>query len=444
MSRILLSAGEILTMREATEPTPRRGWVGVEGNRIKMVSYDEGDAEAFRSGGECREIDCSGMVVMPGLVNTHTHIPMTLMRNYADDMELMEWLTGYIWKFESKLSESDIESGTRVGVAELLLGGCTSFVDMYWSEYAIARVVREMGIRAKLTESILDGRSELFVRDMDRLREEAAGCSRISCGVSPHAPYTCSAATLEIARSYAERHNISLTIHLSETQSEIDTIRERYDQTPLEYLEKAGVVGEGTILAHCVYIEPEEMDRIAQSGAAVAHNAQSNLKLASGIAPIAQMSAKGVLCTLATDGASSNNDLDMWEEMRTAALLQRVKEMDATVMPAYELLRMATIYGAQAMGYDDLGTVEEGALADLIVVDTRGVHHRPRHNRVSTLVYCGKSSDVRHVIVDGELRVDGGKLVGVDIESICRDAEERCDRIAIALREESNSTIIEL
>ncbi len=431
-------------MRDDSVPTPRRGWVGVEANRITMVSYDECDAEKFRASGECREIDCCGMVIMPGLVNTHTHIPMTLMRNYADDMELMEWLTGHIWKFESKLSEGDIESGTRVGVAELLLGGCTSFVDMYWSEFAIARVVREMGIRAQLTETILDGRGELFVRDMDRLREEAAGCSRISCGVSPHAPYTCSAETLEIARSYAERHNLAISVHLSETQGEVETIKERYGVTPLEYLERAGVVKEGTILAHCIYLDTEEMDRIAQSGAAVAHNAQSNLKLASGIAPISQMMERGVVCSLATDGASSNNDLDMWEEMRTAALLQRVKEMNPTVMPAYELLRMATIYGARAMGYSDLGVVEEGALADIIVVDTRGLHHRPRHNVVSSLLYCGKSADVQYVVVDGVLRVDAGELVGVDVEAICSDAEARCERIVAELAEDSSSTIIEL
>ncbi len=444
MSRILLAESEILTMREDANPTPRRGWVGVEGERIVMVSYDAEEAEAFAKGGECRVIDCRGMVVMPGLVNTHTHIPMTLMRNYADDMELMEWLTGYIWKFESKLSEADIESGTRLGVAESLLGGCTSIVDMYWSEYAIARVVKEMGIRAQLTESILDGRSDLFVRDMDRLRKEAEGCSRITCGVSPHAPYTCSAETLDIARSYAEKHNLAISIHLSETEFEVATIRERYDMTPLEYLEKAGIVKEGTILAHCIYLNPDEMERIAKSGAAVAHNAQSNLKLASGIAPISQMAENGVLCSIATDGASSNNDLDMWEEIRTAALLQRVKEMNPTVMPAYEVLKMATVNGAKAMGYDDLGVVEQGALADLIVVDTNALHHRPRHNVISSLVYCGKASDVKYVIVNGELRVDDRRIVGIDIEALCNDAEERCDRIIGELNEDSSSTIIEL
>ncbi|MFI3303710.1 MAG: amidohydrolase [Rikenellaceae bacterium] len=442
--RILLSEGEILTMKEQTTPTPQTGWVGVVDNRIAMVSYDSTDADNFRDAGECREIDCRGMVIMPGLVNTHTHIPMTLMRNYADDMELMEWLTGYIWKFEAQLSEEDIAAGTRLGIAELLLGGCTSFVDMYWSEYAIAEVTRQMGARALLCESILDGRDELFVRDMDRLRSVTEGCSRVRCGVAPHAPYTCSPATLEIARDYAEKHNLPITIHLSETPSERPGIEEKYGCSPLSYIEKAGVVKESTILAHCVYIEEQEMERIAQSGAAVAHNAQSNLKLASGVAPISQMKDKGMNCTIATDGASSNNDLDMWEEMRTTALVQRVKEMNPTVLPAYDLLKMATVNGAKALGYSDLGVVECGALADLIVVDIRGIHHRPRHNIISSLVYCGKSSDVKYVVVDGELLVDNREVVGVDIEALCQDAEARCARIAEALKTDSQSTIIEL
>ncbi len=430
MGAILISNGLLLTMCEESEPTPREGWVGVVDGTIAMVGYDGEEAAQFlREHPSAAVIDAKGGVVMPGLVNTHTHISMTLLRNYADDMELMEWLTKYIWRFEAKMSREDIASGARLGIAELLLGGCTSFVDMYWCESSIAQVVRQMGIRAQLGESLLDGREQLFVEEMDRLLAEVQGCSRLSCCVAPHAPYTCSPETLGIARDYAEQHDLPITIHLSETEGEIETIRERYGCSPLDYIEQAGLLTPRTILAHVVHITTEQIARLAESGASVAHNAQSNLKLASGIAPIAKMHEAGVRCTIATDGASSNNDLDMWEELRTATLLQRVKEMNPTALPAYEVLRMATLYGARAMGYDNLGLIEEGAIADLIVVDMGALYLRPRHNVVSALVYSAKASDVRYVVVDGVVVVDDRELVGVDLEALCRDVEQRCERI---------------
>ncbi len=430
MGAILISNAVILTMMEDQPTQLTEGWVGVEGRRIAMVGYEESMAEEFvGSHPECRVIDARGMVLLPGLVNTHTHIPMTLMRNYADDMELMEWLTKHIWPFEAELSDEDIASGARLGIAELLLGGCTSFVDMYWRESAIAPVAEEMGVRALLCETILDGREAQFTEGMDRLREATEGSSRLRAGVAPHAPYTCSPSTMEVARGYGERYGLPATIHLSETQSEIETIRERYECSPLDYVERCGFLKGDTIFAHAVHLDEEQIARLARSGASVAHNAQSNMKLASGIAPIARMSREGVRCTIATDGASSNNDLDMWEEMRTTTLLQRVAEMNPTAITAYEVLRMATREGARAIGYEDLGVIEVGALADLIVVDMSAVHLRPRHNVISALVYSAKGSDVRYVVVDGELVVDYGELVGFDLETICRDVERRCEQI---------------
>lgn len=433
MSAILLSRGVILSMCEDT-PDPsqlREGWVGVVDHRIAMVSYSEAEAEAFReSYVGCEEIDCSGRVIMPGLVNTHTHVSMALMRNYAEDMELMDWLTNYIWRFEAEQSGDDIAAGARLGVAEMLLSGCTSFVDMYWSEHIIAGVVEQMGGRALLCEALLDGREELFVRDMDLLREATEGSRRVRCGVGPHAPYTCSPATLELARDYAQKYNLPATIHISETLDEKKIIDERYGVSPMEYVAERGLLSQSTIVAHAVYLSQTDIARMVDAGCSVAHNAESNMKLASGIAPVVEMLSAGVNCTIATDSASSNNDLDMFVEMRTASLLQRVTQGSATAMKSYDVLRMATVGGARAMGYSDLGQIREGALADIIVVDITKPHMRPRYNLFAALVYSVKSSDVCDVIVDGEVVVRDGVLTKGDIEQICDEAERRSFEIA--------------
>ncbi len=436
---ILLSGGVILTMQDEAEATnPKVGSIGVVDGKIEMICFAQENEEAkFKAKyPDCKVIECEGKVIMPGLINTHTHVSMTLMRNYADDMELMEWLTKHIWPFEGKLSDEDIAAGARLGIAEMLLGGCTTFVDMYWSEFAIAREVERMGARALLAESILDGREGLFVRDMDRLREAAASSSRVECAVAPHAPYTCSPATLKIARDYAEQHNLPIMIHLSETTAERDIIAERYGCSPAKYLDQEGIITDSTILAHAVYLSDEDIKLVAARGASLSHNAQSNLKLASGIAPVAKYMREGVNCSIGTDGASSNNDLNMWEELRTASLLQRVVEMDPAALTAYETLKMATVYGAKTISRDDLGVLSEGSTADIIVVDMGGVHMRPRHNVVSSLVYCATASDVSDVIVDGAIVVRNGELLGVDIESEIADVERRCKAI-ISLVEQS-------
>ncbi len=445
MRRILLSKGELLTMANRQCETPRRGWVGVIGSTIDLISYDEAEAEAWRSKSDDTEvIDCYGMVIMPGLINTHSHISMTLLRNYADDMELMEWLTKYIWVFEPHLTPEDIYIGAQVGIVEMLLGGTTTFVDMYWKEYSVAKAVEELGIRAMLTESVLDGREALFTKDMDRLRAVVANSdsSRIMVGVGPHAPYTCSPATLKLAVDYASDHDLALTIHLSETMVERSIIEERYGGlSPLHYLRDNGAITPRTILAHSIYLTDDEIEELATMGASVAHNAQSNMKLASGIAPIAKMVEAGVTCSLATDGASSNNDLDMWEEMRTATLLQRVATLSPTALPAYEALWMATRGGAKAIGREgDLGALEVGMTADIIAIDTTAPHMCPRHNIISALVYSAKSADVRHVMVDGVMRVLDAKLIDctgerVDIEAILQNADHSVERILNTMKQ---------
>ncbi len=427
MNVTLFRNANILTMTSTTVEQPRIGSVGVVGNTIAMVAYEQGEIDNFTSQyPEANIIDCLGCVVMPGLINTHTHVSMTLMRNMADDMELMEWLNDHIWPFEGRLTEQDVIIGAEVGMAEMIMGGTTTLVDMYWMEYAVAEAAEKMGIRAVLAESVLDGRTELFTQSMTRLQERIKGSQLLSAAVGPHAPYTCSPQTIKLAVDWAAENDLSLTIHLAESPSERTIIEERYGKSPLQYLDELGAITPRSILAHSIHLTSDEIERLAQSGASVAHNVQSNMKLASGIAPIAEMVAAGVNCSIATDSASSNNDLDMWEEMRTATLLQRIATMSPTALPAYQTLWLATRGGAKALGMDDkIGEIAVGKQADIIVVDCMAPHMRPRHNLISAMIYCAKSNDVRDVMIGGKLQLRDRVLINHDIEQILSQAE-RC------------------
>lgn len=403
--------------------------VGIAGNRIALISNDEAAIERFRADHDgCREIDCTGRILMPGLVNTHGHIAMTLQRSYADDIALMEWLHERIWPFEARQTADDIACGAELGIAEMLLGGTTSFVDMYWHEAAIARVAERTGIRALLCASCLDSNMAEFEADFEALIGNAS--PRVRAGVGPHAPYTVSDKNLRRCRELADRYAVPLTIHVAETHDEVSILRERTGQTPVQYLEETGIFDGPTIAAHCVHLTDGDIAVLRRRGVQVAHNPTSNMKIASGIAPVCKMLEEGVAVSIGTDGCCSNNDVDMWEEMRNASFLQKVATMDPTALPAYKVLEMATVGGAVAMGYDDLGMIREGALADLIVIDTAAPHLHPVHDAVSNLVYCGKAADVRTVIVDGRIVVEERRVVGCDLEPLYARAEATARRIA--------------
>ncbi len=419
---------QILTMVDPSHPTLISGAVGVVGSRIAMVSDSAERIEAFEAEHPTlRRIDCEQKVLMPGLINTHTHLSMTLERSSGDDVELMEWLHTIVWPFEALQTDDDIEAGARLGVAEMLLGGTTSFVDMYWSEQVIAGVVEDMGIRAMLGECCLEGeRTEIFERNLPQLLKRIEGCSRISAAVSPHAPYTCPPPILKRCVEIAEEHSLPLNIHLAETLTEQQTIRELYNMTPTEYLDSCGVIKPSTILAHSIYLSDGDIEIIKSRGASIAHNPQCNMKISSGVARIPELAAAGVNCSIGTDGVCSNNDLDMWDEMRTASFLHKLTSMSPTTLPAYQVLRMATVGGARAMGMEgELGIIAEGALADIVVLNTNRIHYRPRLDLISTILYCGKAADVEYVMVDGNILVDRYSLVGVDVEAICCDVERR-------------------
>lgn len=428
MMNLLLKNCTVVPMTaRAGEALWFEGSVGIEGNRIAFASSDASAADDFlRRHPDARIIDCRDKIVMPGLVNTHCHVAMTLQRSSADDIALMEWLNDYIWPFEARQTADDIELGARLGTVEMLLGGVTSFVDMYWHEASVFNAVNDSGMRALLTCSCMDANMDECERDLQALLAKCDGHPRIRAGVSPHAAYTCSPATLLRARRLCDRHGLPMTIHVSETQDEQRMVAERYGKTPVELLDSLGLLDERMIAAHCVYLSANDMDIMLRRGVSVAHNPSSNMKIASGVAPLAAMHEMGIRCTVATDGACSNNDLDMWEEMRNASFLQKVSTMNPLVLPAYEILKMATVGGAAAIGYDgELGIIAEGALADVIVIDALKPHIYPLHDVVANLVYCAKASDVETVIVDGRIVVENRRMSGVDTAELCRRVHRR-------------------
>lgn len=428
----LFSQATILPMTAtAGQPQTFTGWVGVAGNRIALVTDAAQAAEEFRRRHpDLHEIDCRGRLVMPGLINTHCHAAMTLQRSYADDIALMEWLNDHIWPFEACQTPDDVALGMTLGIVEMLLGGVTSFVDMYYREDCCVETVRRLGIRAMLGCNYFDSNIDEVLPQAERAVELAAGCDRIRIAVAPHAPYTVSAENLLRGKALCDRYGLHLMIHVSETQDEQRIVRERYGCTPVEHLDRLGLLSERTIAAHCVHVTPSDIATLVERGVTVSHNPQSNMKISSGVAPVAQMLSAGALVTVATDGTCSNNDLDMWEELRTAAFLQKSATGDPCVVPAYEALRMATVNGARAMGREgELGIIREGALADLIVIDLQKPHLQPIHNVVSNLVYCGKASDVETVMVDGRLAVENRRIREIDLPTLYEQVAAAVARI---------------
>lgn len=417
---------------EGDAPKCFAGSIAVEGNRIALITNSEEEAAAYlASHPACRVIEGRGRLVMPGLINTHCHAAMSLQRNRADDIALMEWLNDHIWPFEAKQTAEEIATGMELGVVELLLGGVTSFVDMYFHEARCVEVVRRLGIRALLGCSYFDNTLPIAEADAEAAVQAAKGCDRIGIALAPHAPYTVSRERLIEGKRFAEEHNLPVMIHVAETEAEMAYVREHYDRTPVEFLDEIGLLDERTIAAHCVWVDAKDRATLRERGVVVSHNAQSNMKLSSGAAPIAAMVAEGLQVTLATDGPCSNNDLDLWEEMRSAAYLQKLSTGNPLVLPAYEVLKMVTVNGARAMGYteQELGTLREGALADLIMIDLRKPHLQPINDPVADLVYCAKASDVELVVVDGEIVVEDRKVRGVDPERLYQRATEAVQRI---------------
>ncbi len=361
-------------------------------------------------------IDGSGKAILPSFHNAHTHAAMTLLRGYADDMELHTWLSEYIWPFEAKLTEDDIYWGVRLACLEMIKSGTTFFADMYWHWKGTARAVEEMGMRAALSAAFFDfedqGRAEAMKRQVMDLHAVSSSCSdRIRFILGPHAIYTVSPDSLCWLRDYAREHGLLIHTHLSETRKEVEDCLARFGKRPVEYLHDLGLLAPNLSLAHAIWVDDREMALLAENGVQVVHCPVSNMKLASGRFDYAAMRAHGVGVALGTDGCSSNNNLDMVEEAKVASLLAKVTAMDPTVFPAQEALDAATVNGARMYGLDT-GRIATGMLADCILVDLNHLRMVPGHNLVSNLIYGAGSACVDTTICNGRVLMLGGKVEG--------------------------------
>ncbi|MEW6448016.1 MAG: amidohydrolase [Bacillota bacterium] len=405
----------------------RDGAVAVQDGEIVYVGPSGGVPEGFD---EAEVYGGPDMVALPGFVNAHTHAAMTLFRSYADDLPLMKWLEDSIWPLEAKLSGEDVYWGTLLACAEMLLGGTTTFADMYFFMDRVAAAVKECGIRASLSRGLIgvapNGQRAL-TESREFIREwHGKADGRITCMLGPHAPYTCPPEYLKKVVSLAEELGVGVHIHVAETKQEIDVIYQQHGCSPVVLLERTGLLDLPVLAAHCVHLSAEDIEILAKKGTAVAHSPESNMKLASGIAPVTKLLGAGVTVGVGTDGAASNNNLDMLEEMRAAALLQKVANNDPEALPAYTALEMATIGGARALGLGDIiGTIEAGKRADIILLNLRKPHLYPPHDIVAHVVYAAQAGDVDTVIVDGNVLVEAGWLRTVDTETVMDNAR-RC------------------
>ena len=375
-------------------------------------------------------IDGSNMAALPGLVNAHTHMGMSLLRNYADDLPLHQWLTEKIWPVEANLNGEDIYWGSLLSMAEMIQTGTTTFCDMYFFMEEVGKGAQESGIRAMLTRGIVEDRN-----DPDRKLNESRDLfnryhrtsnDRIRVMIAPHAPYTCSPEFLIKAKNLALELGTGIHIHLSETKREVQESYERYGKSPIRHVYDLGVLDVHTLAAHCVHVDQNDIELMVEKGVHPVNNPGSNMKLASGFAPVQAMLEKGLNVSLGTDGASSNNNLSMFKELNLAALINKAVDEDALSVKAEDALRMATINGARGLQWDrEVGSLEVGKRADIILVDLDKPHLTPRHNLVSSLAYSTYGSDVNTVIVDGRVLMHNREMKTIDMEKVKYMAQNR-------------------
>jgi 5-methylthioadenosine/S-adenosylhomocysteine deaminase len=425
------------------------GAVAIEGRDIVGVGTTDEIAAKF----EGKEtIDASGQVVLPGLINTHTHAPMVLYRGLADDLALMEWLQKYIFPAEARtVTPEFVRVGTRLAALEMIRSGTSAYADMYYFEEEIAKATREAGLRGVLGQTIVrfpapDARTpEQGLERASAFVRQFAGDELITPAIAPHAMYTLDTGMLKAAKRAAERDGAPLIIHLAETRDEIAIARKQYKLTPVQYLDSIGFWSDAgaparrgtrprTLAAHAVHVSAADIRILASRGIGVSHNPESNMKLASGTAPVPTMRTAGIVVGLGTDGAASNNDLDMFEAMRQAALLHKLQSGDPRVLPARTVLEMATIEGARALGLGEItGSIEVGKRADLIVVSMASARQTPLYDPVSHLVYATRGDDVKTTIVNGRVLMRDRMVLTLDEPAVLADAVKQAAIVRTAV-----------
>lgn len=425
MSKLLLKNIELLDT-----PNGEANVIAVEDGKISYIGKDLPDSFAADE-----VIDGKGMLATAGMVNTHGHVSMTLLRSYADDMALMDWLENKIWPIEAKMNAKDIYWGAMLGIAEMLKSGTTCFADMYCFMDDVARAVAETGIRANLSRGLIGlapDKDEKLAENTQLVKDwQGYDNGRIRITYGPHAPYTCPVEYLQKVIEAAQANNAEIQMHLCETKGEVENCIKEHGVTPIKLMDQLRMFEQGTIAAHCVYLTEDDMDIMAAKNVRVAHNPQSNLKLASGIAPVARMLEKGICVGLGTDGASSNNNLDMLEECRAAAMLHKTTTLNPLAVPAAQAWDMATANGAKVLGFDELGKLGVGQQADIVLWNMHKPYWYPRHNKLSLLVYAANSSDADTVIVNGKVVLQNGSMTLFDEEKIYAEANLRAQKLLL-------------
>jgi len=426
---VLITNGLVLTLEPGDAPLAG-GFVAVRDGRIVEVgSMSESPVEA----GAGEILDVSGGLVMPGLVNAHTHAAMTLFRGLADDLPLMAWLEEHIFPAEAaQVDENLVYWGAKLACAEMLLSGTTCFADGYFFEDQAARAVQETGMRAVLGQGVLDFPAPGVPDPAENIAAAREFIERWR-GVSPlirpsifcHSPYTCSPETLVRGKNLARDLGVLFQIHAAETRSETAQVLAQRGLTPIRYLDSLGILDRDTLAVHCVHLDDEEIDILAERGTPAAVCVESQMKLASGVARVPEMSARGVRLALGTDGPASNNDLNLLGEVRSLALFFKAATLDPTVLPAAQVLSLAGPGGARALGWgDESGTLRPGMRADLIVLDLKRPHLQPLYNPYSHLVYACTGREIAHVLVEGRVLVRHGRLTTVDVEETLAKVRE--------------------
>ena len=437
---LVVRHGTVVTV-DATRRVIPEGAVAVEGGRIVGVGT-AADIDASYHGREV--VDASGGLVIPGLINAHGHAPMVMFRGVADDLRLMDWLTKYIFPAEAKnVSAPFVKTATRLAALEMIRSGTTTFVDMYYFEDQVAEAAREAGIRGVLGSTVIEvpgGAPDAktvpeALANAERFLERWAGDPLIVPAVAPHSAYLCSPETLKSVKALADRYQAPILIHLSEVADEVKTIKERYGKTSTEHLRDLGFLRKGVLGAHGVWLSESDRAILEAADVGIAHCPQSNMKLSSGAAPVKAMLAEGMRLGLGTDGAASNNDLDMFEEMDSAAMLAKHASGDPTAAPAAAVLEMATLGGARALGMEDrLGSLEVGKRADVVVVSLAAPRLHPLYDPVSHLVYVVKGADVRDVVIEGRVVMRDRKVLTMEEAAVIREAEAMRARVVESVK----------
>ncbi len=422
--RLLIKNADVITLNEASDVLPGAD-VAIADGRILAVGNVPPDFVPSRT------IEATDHVALPGFWNAHTHAPLAYMRGWADDISIERWFNERVWRVESALTADDVRWSAYLATAEMIRCGTVGFADHYFFMDEVAEVVTESGLKANLAWAVfgqgsgegMDPRLEQAVAFTKRWQGTANG--RIVTWLGPHSPYLCDAAFLRRVIEVATELDVGLHIHVAETPEQTQASLAQHGRSPVAYLDGLGFFARPTIAAHCVGTDQADIEILAARGVSVAQATGCYMKLGMGVPPLPQMLAAGVNVGLATDGQGSNNDLDILQEAQLTSLLHKSHTRDATILPGDTVLRLATQGGAQAMGFPDSGVIAPGHPADLILFDFCKPHLRPRHDLVSNLVYAAKSSDISHVIVDGQVLLDNGVLTTLDEERILYEAERR-------------------